>query len=35
MTEFHDLTMQSINGEEVDFRTYQDKICLVVNVASR
>jgi glutathione peroxidase-family protein len=35
MSQFHDLSMQSISGESVDFATYKDKLCLVVNVASR
>jgi glutathione peroxidase-family protein len=35
MTRFHDLSMQSINGEDVSFADFQGKLCLVVNVASR
>lgn len=35
MTQFHDLTMADINGNDVDFSTYNDQLCLVVNVASR
>ena len=35
MTQFHDLTMDSITGEPVDFSTFKDTLCLVVNVASR
>lgn len=35
MSGFHDLTMTSITGEAVDFGTYKDQLCLVVNVASR
>jgi glutathione peroxidase-family protein len=34
MSTFHDLTMTSITGEQISFATYQDKVCLVVNVAS-
>jgi glutathione peroxidase len=33
--EFHDFTMRSITGEEVDFDQYRGRACLVVNVASR
>ena len=35
MTQFHELKMDAITGESVDFSTYQDTMCLVVNVASR
>ena len=35
MTQFHDLSMNAINGDAVDFSTYKDTLCLVVNVASR
>ncbi len=35
MTQFHDLTMDAITGEAVDFSIYKDTLCLVVNVASR
>ena len=34
MYAFHELSMRSITGEQVDFSTFQDKVCLVVNVAS-
>lgn len=34
MTQFHELSMSSITGEDVDFATYKDQVCLVVNVAS-
>ena len=34
MSQFHELSMASITGETVDFGTYQDQVCLVVNVAS-
>ncbi len=32
---FHDLTMNSIQGESINFDQYQGQVCLVVNVASR
>jgi len=35
MSQFHDLTMASITGDDVDFANYRDKLCLVVNVASQ
>ena len=35
MGTFHDLTMESITGEQVSFDQYQGKACLIVNVASR
>jgi glutathione peroxidase-family protein len=35
MTQFHDLSMASIQGENVDFSEFKDTLCLVVNVASR
>lgn len=35
MASFHDLEMPSITGEQVHFSTFRDKVCLVVNVASR
>ena len=35
MTHFHDLSMTSITGDKVDFATYKDTLCLIVNVASR
>ncbi len=31
---FHDLTMTSIDGDDVSFDEYRGKIALVVNVAS-
>ena len=34
MSEFHDLEMTSITGEQIPFSTYADKLVLVVNVAS-
>jgi glutathione peroxidase-family protein len=34
MARFHDLSMRSITGEQIDFSTFQDTVCLVVNVAS-
>ncbi len=35
MTRFHDLTMNAITGEPLDFGKYKGEACLVVNVASR
>ena len=35
MTDFHDLQMASITGEQVDFDQYRGQLSLVVNVASR
>lgn len=35
MTQFHDLQMPSITGEQVPFSTFRDHVVLVVNVASR
>ena len=35
MAHFHDLNMADINGNAVDFATFKDQLCLVVNVASR
>ena len=34
MSEFHDLDMTSITGEQISFSTFADKLVLVVNVAS-
>jgi glutathione peroxidase-family protein len=34
MSQFHELTMTSITGEDVDFNAYKDQVCLIVNVAS-
>ncbi len=34
MAAFHELTMTSITGDPVDFSIYDQKVCLVVNVAS-
>jgi len=34
MTRFHDFEMPSITGEPVEFSSYRDQVCLVVNVAS-
>ena len=34
MTTFFDFTMDSLEGESVDFGEYTGNICLVVNVAS-
>jgi glutathione peroxidase-family protein len=35
MTDFHELQMTSITGEQVDFDRYRGQLSLVVNVASR
>lgn len=35
MTTFHDLTMTSITGEDVDFSQYEGTVSLIVNVASK
>ena len=35
MSSFHQLTMTSIAGDEVNFSSFQGKTCLIVNVASR
>ncbi len=35
MTKFHELSMQSITGEPVDFRKFKGQVCLIVNLASR
>jgi glutathione peroxidase-family protein len=35
MSRFHELSMRSITGEQIDFSTFQDKVCLIVNVASQ
>ena len=34
MTNFHDLQMTSITGEQVDFDQFNGNLALVVNVAS-
>ena len=35
MTNFHDLIMETLQEESVAFSEYKDRLCLVVNVASR
>jgi len=35
MSQFHDLEMSAITGEQVSLSKFQDNLCLVVNVASR
>ncbi len=35
MSTFHELRMDSITGERVSFERFRDRVCLVVNVASR
>lgn len=34
MASFHDFEMTDINGEQVAFNTFEDTVCLIVNVAS-
>ena len=34
MSDFHELTMKSITGEDIQFSGYEDQFCLIVNVAS-
>jgi glutathione peroxidase-family protein len=31
----HDFTMTSITGEAVDLRSFENQVCLIVNVASQ
>jgi glutathione peroxidase-family protein len=35
MSQFHTLNMADINGQEMSFADFKDKVCLVVNLASR
>ena len=35
MNRFHELVMNSITGEPVNFENYKGHVCVVVNVASR
>ncbi len=35
VTTFHELTMTSITGDDVDFSQYEGQVCLIVNVASK
>ena len=34
MSQFHDITMKSITGDDVNLSTYSGQFCLIVNVAS-
>jgi len=34
MSDFHELTMKSITGEDIQFSAYEGQFCLIVNVAS-
>ena len=34
MTQFHELQMNSISGEQINFSDYRNQVCLIVNVAS-
>ncbi len=35
MAGIHDFEMQSITGDTVRLSDYEDKVCLIVNVASK
>ena len=35
MSQFYNLSMDSIEGQAVSFDQYKDTTCLIVNVASR
>ena len=35
MTTMHDFEMKSITGEPVKLSQYRDKVCLIVNVATK
>jgi glutathione peroxidase-family protein len=35
MARFHQFTLRSIEGEDVDFAQFEGQVCLVVNLASR
>ena len=35
MPAFHDLTMETITGEQLGFEQYKGAACLVVNLASQ
>ena len=35
MTEFHNITMNDIEGNPIAFDRYDGTVCLVVNVASK
>ena len=35
MTAFHELEMESIDGDMVALSKFRDSVCLVVNVASK
>jgi glutathione peroxidase-family protein len=34
MSSIHDLQMQGITGEQIDFDRFRDQVLLIVNVAS-
>jgi len=34
MSQFHELNMKSITGENIQFSDYEGQFCLIVNVAS-
>lgn len=35
MSRFHQFTLRSIQGDDIDFARFEGQVCLVVNVASR
>jgi len=35
MANLYDFTMSSITGDSVDLRSFENQVCLVVNVASK
>ena len=35
MSQFHDLHMTDISGQDTPFALFKDKVCLIVNLASR
>ena len=35
VSEFHEFEMQSIQGDQVAFDTFEDQVSLIVNVASK
>jgi len=34
MASLHDFTMTSITGDQVEFSSFENQVCLIVNVAS-
>jgi glutathione peroxidase-family protein len=35
MASMHDFTMNSITGDQVDLGSFENQVCLIVNVASQ